>query len=63
MAKFSFRRESDVPRARRFTELFLLVLALGIGSFGMYLIDPGTLLIRRRASGCRARWCWVLVLF
>ena len=40
MAKFSFRRESDAPRARRFTELFLLVLAVGISSFGMYLIDP-----------------------
>jgi len=41
MAKFfSFRRESDAPRARRFTELFLLVLAVGISSFGMYLINP-----------------------
>ena len=63
MAKFSFRRESDAPRARRFTELFLLVLAVGISSFGMYLIDPEHALIRRRASGCRARWCWVPVLF
>ena len=40
MAKFSFRRESDAPRARRFTELFLLVLAVCISSFGMYLINP-----------------------
>ena len=40
MAKLSFRRDSDAPRARRFTELLLLVVAVGISSFGMYLIDP-----------------------
>ena len=40
MAKLSFRRDSDVPRARRFTELLLLVVAVGISSFSMYLIDP-----------------------
>ena len=40
MAKLSFRRDSDAPRARRFTELLLLVVAVGISSFSMYLIDP-----------------------
>ena len=41
MAKFSFRRESDAPRARRFYGAFSCWFwAVGISSFGMYLIDP-----------------------
>ena len=35
-------RDAHIPRSRRLIELVLLVVAVGIGSFSMYLIDPET---------------------